>query len=645
LTGEGKTSEEPLEEPAGFGDAAAHTESELVPEWRPDPAPDVSDSNYRLLIDNTLDIITVLDREGRVAFNSHSLQKILGYEPRELNGMHALELVHPDDLERLTELLYRGIQIPGFVGNTDYRFRHKDGSWCFLESIFNNLLDDPSVNGIVVASRDVTDRKRMENRLKESEEYFRAVTENSLDIIMIIDDAANIRYVNRSSRRLLDYDPEEMTGRNGLEFIHPDDVGWASEMIGTAARNPEYSPLREIRVRHKDGSWRYLEGIGKSFLAHPAVRGIVLSFRDITDRRHAELELRDSEEMYRTLASASPDGITVTDMKAAIQYVSPQLVELHVFQSEDELLGTSALDLIAPEDRDRGAAEMARMLKSGHARNVELTLIRKDGSRFQAELNAALIKDAAGEPWRMVSFTRDISERKRIDRELRDRNEELEAFAHTISHDLLTPVAIVEGYAKAALEADAEGRAEAERECLEAIAKGARRMSDLINSLLQFAQAGHVDIESFGVDPEEVLMEVLMDLEEDIRKKKVRVELAADMPHIEVDAVKLRQVLGNLLSNAIKHMGDNSEPYVEVSASAQGGTATFCVRDNGIGIPSELHRKIFEPFRHFSLAGSPGLGIGLSTVKRAVKAWGGRAWVESSPGEGAAFFFTAPLAD
>ena len=231
-----------------------------------------------------------------------------------------------------------------------------------------------------------------------------------------------------------------------------------------------------------------------------------------------------------------------------------------------------------------------------------------------------------------------------MDRELRDRNEELEAFAHTISHDLLTPVAIVEGYAKAALEADAEGRTDAERECLEAIARGARRMSDLINSLLQFARAGHVDLEAYRVDPEEVLMEVLMDLEEDMRRKEVRVEVENDLPAVEVDSVKLRQVFSNLIGNAIKHMGDVPAPRIEVDAEAQGGTATFCVRDNGIGIPSELQKKIYEPFRHFSLSGSPGLGIGLSTVKRAVVSWGGSTWVESTPGQGATFFFTAPLA-
>jgi signal transduction histidine kinase len=170
-------------------------------------------------------------------------------------------------------------------------------------------------------------------------------------------------------------------------------------------------------------------------------------------------------------------------------------------------------------------------------------------------------------------------------------------------------------------------------------------MSTLINSLLQYAQAGHMDAEVRAVDSEEVLLEVLTDLEEKIRAKDIAIEVEDGMPSVKVDSVKLRQVFTNLIANAIKHMGDNPKPMVEVGASISGDTATFHVRDNGIGIPSELQDRIFEPFRHYSLAGAPGLGIGLSTVKRAVLAWGGRTWVESTPGEGATFFFTAAVAD
>lgn len=492
---------------------------------------------------------------------------------------------------------------------------------------------------------DITGLKDLERRLKESEEYFRAVTENVMDLIMIVDGEGIIKYVNRASLHVLGYEPGEMLGTNSLDFVHPDDLAWAVEAIREAVESGDDAPLHEIRARHRDGDWRYLEGVGRNFMSYPAVNGLLMTFRDISDRMRSEEDLRYSEEMHRMLVSISPDAVTMTDLQGKITFVSPQTLAMNGYESEDELLGESVLILIDPADHEKGAAVRRKTMRDGTVRNVELTGLRKGGKRFNAELNAALMRDARGEPKYLVTFTRDITERKMMEKELRDRNEELEAFAHTISHDLLTPVAIVEGYAKAALEADAEGRAEAERECLEAIARGARRMNDLITSLLQYAQAGHIDLESFGVDPEEVLMEVLMDLDEEIRRRKVRIELAADLPPARVNPVKLRQVFSNLIGNALKHMGDDPEPSVVISADVKAGTATFCVRDNGIGIPPDLHDKIFEPFRHFSLAGSQGLGIGLSTVKRAVTAWGGKVWVESTPGKGAAFFFTVPLAE
>ncbi len=642
---EDRQRERPLEEPAGPGKPAASPEAEGKPRERAAESSTMHKAFYRSLIDNALDMITVLDSEGIIIYNSPSLKYYLGYGPDELIGRLCFDLVHPEDAQEIIEAFTREIQTPGTSEWTTYRFLHKAGWWRHLESIGKNLLEDPEIRGIVVTSRDVSDRKLMEEELKRSEEYFRAVIENAMDIIMITDAMGVIKYINRAASEVLGYEPDELIGRSGLDFVHPEELDWAVREMETASHDAGYSPLNEVRVKHKDGSFRYLEGVGRNFLDHPAVRGIVLSFRDISDRKRAEEELRESEELHKGLVSISPDAVTISDLEGNVTYVSPQTLKLHGYDSEDEILGKNAAMFIAPEDHERAMVNMQHTLKEGSIKNVEYVFVKRDGTRFIAELNAILIRDTRGNPRSMVAFTRDITERKRIEKELKDRNEELEAFAHTISHDLLTPVAIVEGYAKAALEADAEGRSDAERECLEAIARGTQRMSTLINSLLQYAQAGHMDMEVRSVDSEEILVEVLTDLEEKIRARDIAIEVEEGMPSIKVDSVKLRQVFTNLIANAIRHMGDNPKPTVEVGASVSGDIATFHVRDNGIGIPSELQDKVFEPFRHFSLSGVPGLGIGLSTVKRAVLAWGGRTWVESTPGEGATFYFTAAVAD
>ncbi|WP_287152520.1 PAS domain-containing sensor histidine kinase [Candidatus Solincola tengchongensis] len=479
---------------------------------------------------------------------------------------------------------------------------------------------------------------------KSHPDFLRRLVEYTLDMISVLDAEGRVVYNSPSLTRYLGYLPEELEGRSAFELVHPEDLPRVLEAFRKGTAAPGVTEKVEYRYRHKDGSWRFLESEAVNLLHDPAVRGMVISSHDVSDRKRMEEELRESEEMHRSLVRASPDAVTVSDLEGNITYVSPQTLRLHGFEREEELLGLNAIRLAAREDRDKALAIYRLAINEGMVRNAELTALKKDGSRFPVELSVAVIRDTQGEPRGLVAFTRDISERKKMEMELRNRNEELEAFAHTISHDLLTPVAIVEGYAKAALEADAEGRPEAERECLEAIARGARRMSELINSLLQYAQAGHAELEELTVDSEEVLLEVLMDLEEEIQRKGASVRICDRLPVVRAEAVKLRQVFFNLIGNALKHMGEVEDPRVEIGAQDRGDMAVFRVSDNGVGIPSALQEQIFEPFKHFSMDGTPGLGIGLSTVKRAVRSWGGRIWVESSPGEGATFLFTVPVA-
>jgi PAS domain S-box-containing protein len=361
------------------------------------------------------------------------------------------------------------------------------------------------------------------------------------------------------------------------------------------------------------------------------------------DRQRAEEALRESEDLYSKLVKISPSAVTVTDLEGNITYVSPKALEQNNAASPKDLLGKNAFEFIAPEDREKAVDNLQRTLNEDYSGPVVYTMFRSDGSRFVAELNAALLKDARGNPKAFVAFTRDITERKKMEEELQARNEELEAFSHTISHDLRTPLAVIEGYAKTVLESKGEERSEAERECLESIIRGSQRISRMIESLLAYASMGRPEGESVLVMPGDIIQEVLLEHDSIIRDKGVEIEVHTDLPLISVDPIKLRQVLANLLDNAIKYMGEaNQQPRVEIGAVKEGDMARFYVRDNGIGIPPEDSEAIFEPFTRLSITDPPGLGIGLSTVKRAVAAWGGELWMESQPGQGSTFYFTAP---
>ncbi len=232
----------------------------------------------------------------------------------------------------------------------------------------------------------------------------------------------------------------------------------------------------------------------------------------------------------------------------------------------------------------------------------------------------------------------EIAERKLIEQELLVRNDELEAFAHTVSHDLCNSISIIEGYARVAL----EQRGELLQECLEKIIYLTRRMSDFIAALLAYCEVGRLEGSPVEVNPREMLREILAEREAEIKDRKVTVVIEEGLPAVRVDPVRLQQVFINLFDNALKYLGENPAPEVRCSAYVDEGVVVFQVSDNGIGIPEAEHEKVFEPFRRLSSEGYHGLGIGLSTVKRAVEGWGGEVWVRSAPGLGSTFFFTVP---
>ena len=244
------------------------------------------------------------------------------------------------------------------------------------------------------------------------------------------------------------------------------------------------------------------------------------------------------------------------------------------------------------------------------------------------------------------AYSRTLEDRvERRTEELSVRNEELEAFAHTVSHDLQGSLSVIDGFSQVALESIASGDEALERESLDHIAATTRRMNGFINSLLQYASAGRPGGEASRVDIKEELVEVLADFEGDIRNKEAEVFIEEELAVILVDPVKLRQVLLNLIGNALKYMGDTQEPRIEIGATEEDGEVTVRISDNGMGIPPDKQGAIFEAFTRLGSEGPPGLGIGLSTVKRAVEAWGGNIWVESTPGKGSTFLFTAPAAE
>jgi PAS domain S-box-containing protein len=360
------------------------------------------------------------------------------------------------------------------------------------------------------------------------------------------------------------------------------------------------------------------------------------------ERRRAEEALQRSESYYRSLIRNAGEMITVFNPDLTLRWGSRSAGKTTGYKPR-EIYGKTLQDLIHRDDYETVWHVFKQVLENpGSTGNLEFRFKHADGAYHVHE---ALVTNLLDDPSvrGVVINSRDITERKKMEEELTARNQELDAFTYTVAHDLRTPLALIQGYAQLMR---AEDTTELEKEgYLKSIIAAARRMDELTESLLEYAQAGQPSGEAAAVDPAEVLGEVISDQENAIKLRNIEVKVDEDLPAIMVDPLKLRQVFANLLSNAIKYVGDYPQPRIEIGVKRKAGCIVLHVRDNGPGIEAHLLDEVFLPFRRYGNSRSLSLGIGLSTVKRAVEGWGGRVWVESAPGEGATFYFTAPAAE
>ena len=262
-----------------------------------------SEEKYRLIAENMADVIAVLDMNLRFTYISPSILRLRGFTVQEAMEQTIDQVITPDSLkiartvfEEEMRLEAGGTADPDRIRTMEVEEFRKDGSLIWLEVSLSFLRDEKQkAVGILSVSRDISERKRAQDSIRKSEEYFRAITENISDIIIVVDKAGTITYTSPSIERFLGYRPEELVGKNSLDLILPDDHPRAIEDFGMALRTKEIIIPNSFRVRNKNGSERILEGVGTNLIDNPVIAGFVMNIRDVTDRRRAEEERRNLE--------------------------------------------------------------------------------------------------------------------------------------------------------------------------------------------------------------------------------------------------------------------------------------------------------------------------------------------------------------
>ncbi len=490
----------------------------------------------------------------------------------------------------------------------------------------------------------------VEDLSRESEARIQAILETAVDGIITIDERGIVESANPAVQRLFGYPPAELIGRNISMLMPSPHRERHDEYIARFLRTGEARVIgtgREVEGLRRDGTTFPLE------LALSEVRGskqrcFTGIIRDITERKQAEAALRESQARIQAILDTAVDGIITIDERGIVESANPAVQRLFGYPPA-ELIGRNISMLMPSPHRERHDEYIARFLRTGEARVIgtgrEVEGLRRDGTTFPLEL--ALSEVRSSEQRRFTGIIRDITERKQAEAALLRADALKDEFLANTSHELRTPLNGIIGIGQSMLDGATGLLTDEQRRNLAMVVASGRRLTNLVNDLLDFSKLRHetIDLRCRPTDPHALTELVLTVSRALVGRRPLRLfnRISPDVPLVEVDEDRIQQILFNLVGNAIKFTPSG---VVEISASAADGWLHTTVSDTGIGID---HSQFVEIFKLFSQGdGSAareqgGTGLGLAITKQLVELHGGTISVESQLGLGSKFTFSLPL--
>jgi PAS domain S-box-containing protein len=618
-----------------------------------------SEIPYWALIENSSDIIQVVDSKGVIRYVSPSVQRILGYKPEELIGRLSVDVVHPEDLPKVAKGFEEAIQKPGVPVVTACRCKHKDGTWRVIEGTGINYLNRPTVNGFISSMHDITERKKMEEALRESEEKYRKQFEEALDAIFVADAETGIIVdCNRAASELVGREKSELIGKH-QRILHPPQQidGEFSKTFKQHLKEKEGQVL-ETQVIDKKGEIKDVAVKANVFelRGEKMLQGI---FRDITENKQAEEAFRESQQKFERLFMNNPEAADYLDLDFHILNVNPRFEELFGY-SLDEVKGKHINDVVVPKDKIEEAEDLDRKARKGYAYH-DTVRKRKDGSLVPVSISAApiIVED---ELVGTVGLYKDITERRQMEKKLEEYSEHLEELVEKRTEELTeAQERLIKSERLAAVGELATMVGHDLRNPLQSInnatyyvsnellrlpvSQKAIEMLQVINDSVDYADKIIRDLQDFSSTKKSIVKKTNINtiVKETLSQVETprNIELITELghfPRIEADKNQIKRTFLNLAVNGIQAMENGGRLKVSTKKTKDFIEVSF--EDTGIGLPKEKMKKLFTPF--FTTK-AKGLGMGLAICKKFVESHGGSIEVESEEGKGSTFTVKLPI--
>ena len=586
-------------------------------------------------------------KEAFVIYDKHKPDIIISdIQMPEMNGLQMVEKIkqkHPlvkiimmtafTDIDYLIKSI--DLQVDGYI----VKPIHKIKLLSILEKQSNIICSEKRL-------------KIQEQELIQSKKKYQLLTETLRDVVVRISLSGEITYLSPAIKKFAGYSAADETGHHFSEYFAK------KEELKQALKK-----IEKVLKDKKDGTFefQYIPVNKKVFpvevsytplIENNEVIAIQLVLRNISERKQAEYDLKASEKKFKDLADLLPQTIYETDINGNITYINKQGYNSFGYSEETIKQGLNALSFIHQNDIPRAKQNIARILSGKTVEDNTYIVIRKDGDTFPVSIySKPIIIDNKTVGMRGIII--DISNQKKAEEaihqqniQLQERNEELDAFSHTVAHDLINPVGTMMGFADLLIDGFNEMSDEKKLYYLDIIIKSGTKTKQIISSLLLFANVRKSEIQTEELYMSDIINESLIRLESIIKDSNAIIIKQKIWPVAMGYAPWIEEVWVNYISNAIKYGG--SPPRIEIgydigkSKNLPKHMVRFWIRDNGLGISVDDQKRVFNKFERLEQMKIEGHGLGLSIVRRIIEKLGGEVGVESKEGEGSLFYFTIP---
>lgn len=644
-----------------------------------------SDRRFRALMERSADGIVLLNSRGEVVFTSHALNPMLGYSASERLGKSVFEMAHPDDAGRARSVFRDLVERPGAAATVQIRYLSKDGQWRWLECIATNLISEPSVEGVVINYRDISERKQAEEEIRrlngdlerrvaerteqleaanqelkaeikerrraeaivrESQERFRLLVENVKGYaIYMLDPQGRIASWNVGAERIKGYRAEEIIGRS-FSCLYPLEsvaAGRPMEDLRAAATTGHHE-FDAWRPR-KDGSLHWANVVISALRdSDGRLTGFSVLTRDITEQRRVREAVERLRRQQELILNSAGNGLCGLDQKGRCTFINPAGARLLGWKPEE--LAGQVLHNVLHRNSAGGytcSGEKCLLLGSeGTHRATDDVFWREDGTCLVVDCVSTPILGDEGAVVGTVMAFQDVTERRAVER-LKDQ------FVSMVSHELRTPLTAIRGslglLATGKLCLSKEGQTACQRMVAVGVAN-ADRLTRLVNDILDLErlESGRLALAKKRWDSAQLMRAAAGLMGVMAEANGVTLTAGTFSTEVWADSDRIMQVLINLVGNAIKFSPRGGT--VHLDAGLGEGEVVFEVKDNGRGIPASMLSQVFERFQQVDASDARekgGTGLGLAISRSIVTQHGGRIWVDSVLGRGSTFMFSLPL--